>query len=309
LDATHASTVVIATGGDRRYLLGIVATLYSATATLDSGWSLHAYVLDAGLDAKSKSAIEGAAQRWPNLLSLRFISLGADFAGLPVEGHITPAAYGRFALPEALAAEDRVISLDSDTLVRRSLHPLYALDMGGAPLAAARDEMFPTTGQAMPRMVEACGMRGDEPYLNSGVLVMDLNAWRKRHLSDTLVEHCVTHADPSKYHDQDSINALLGSECAVLPPAWNAQVGPRVIRMREQSSAPHWSHPAVWHFVGSAKPWNPESLRISRLSVQAHLDWHVALFRSRLEGARLRQGRWMLDTALDLGRRAAKAAR
>ena len=81
-------------------------------------------------------------------------------------------------LPETL---NRVLYLDCDILVRSSLEELYSTQLDGKPLAAVEDVLSPNIG-----MLENLGMTGTSKYFNSGVLLIDLAAWRKSELSSSV---------------------------------------------------------------------------------------------------------------------------
>ena len=70
-------------------------------------------------------------------------------------------------LPERL---DRILYLDVDTVVLNSLAPLYTSDFGGAAFMACShtDRFLNKVNQAR------LGLEDGVPYLNSGVLMMDL---------------------------------------------------------------------------------------------------------------------------------------
>ncbi len=108
-------------------------------------------------------------------------------AGLPAAERAT---YYRLLLPDMIKAE-RVIYLDCDTMARRSLTPLYEMDLRGHPLAAVQDHAltYHMRDHAMPVSHNGAYMPVDDycagvleldlskrAYFNSGVLVMDLRA-------------------------------------------------------------------------------------------------------------------------------------
>ena len=111
---------------------------------------------------------------------------------------------------------DRLLYLDSDTLVVGSLHELFAMDMGGNCVGVVLDSL---TGAYKHRL----GYREEEPYFNSGVLLIDVAQWNRCHCTEELFRMIERgdniHANP----DQDCLNLLLHEKIQVLPPEFNLQ--------------------------------------------------------------------------------------
>lgn len=145
------------------------------------------------------------------------------------------AMYYRYLLPRLLDA-DRVIYLDSDTMVRKSLLELHDTDLMGRPIAAARDYgmTFHMRDHGIPiryrgrylSVEEYCRQALDldistTPYFNSGVLVMDLDEWRRTNLADRLMDYCRDNPGLTMA-DQDAGNHILRGDFAELDTRWNS---------------------------------------------------------------------------------------
>ncbi|MEJ0048086.1 MAG: glycosyltransferase [Rhodospirillales bacterium] len=93
--------------------------------------------------------------------------------GLFTSGHVlSSAAYYRIYFAKYLAGlnvYERAVYVDSDVLVRGTLDPLFASDLGGRPLAARLEPMRPEVRRAI-----ALHRLQDDRYFNSGVLLFDL---------------------------------------------------------------------------------------------------------------------------------------
>ena len=220
--------------------------------------------------------------------------VGESLADLARTDQYTEAMYFRFLLPDIVRA-DRVIYLDCDTLVRRSLRALYATDLQGMALAAAVDHglVHHMRGHAMPVLYEGSYLALDDyardvlqfdlirtSYFNSGVLVIDLARWRDQDLSARCIAFCRAHAG-LVMADQDALNHVLQGAFAHLDPRWNAisylrgeyfpppgEVRPSLFGgFEEHFRTPQgeWSEilmqwafdPWIVHFTFRSKPWVP----------------------------------------------------
>lgn len=158
---------------------------------------------------------------------------------LPTLPHVSSFAYARLLLPHLLPQSiERVLYLDADTIVRRSLAELFETPLGGRSTAAAPDpydeDLRKQTG--LPR------------YFNSGVLLMDLARWRAQDIG----RRCLIFAHEQRsrliFGDQCALNHVLRDDIEPLHSKWNHAVQPGDPRSGDGSGD-------IVHFVGSTKPW------------------------------------------------------
>ena len=119
-------------------------------------------------------------------------------------------------LPDRLLPEDlhRVIYLDGDTIVRRSLRALWKIDMKGCPVGAAPEPTCSLKRKA------ALGLAG-RPYCNAGVLLIDLDAWREQETGKQILEYYRKNGGHLFANDQDAINGSLRDSLYILSGTWN----------------------------------------------------------------------------------------
>ena len=93
----------------------------------------------------------------------------------------TVGALYRMFIPEVLDSLSKVIYLDCDIIVNLDLQELWAIDMGGKSIAGAFDEVHEQAKLYLARKLQL-RFSGIKPadYINSGVVVMDLQRIRER---------------------------------------------------------------------------------------------------------------------------------
>ena len=97
----------------------------------------------------------------------------ANFEDLRVDKWASIAVYYRLLAPRLLPDTiEKVLYLDSDLIVRKSLAPLWNTDIADRPLAAVPDYIGGTAGRDL-------GLPDGTKYFNSGVLLMNLQYWRR----------------------------------------------------------------------------------------------------------------------------------
>ncbi len=155
------------------------------------------------------------------------------------EPHISSAALYRCSLGSILPKTvTRVLYLDCDTLVLSSLAELYDRDLGGSIVAAYQ------VGNALH---EDLGV-GPSQYFSSGVMLIDLNLWRKQNVEKRVFEVLTTMSDRLVWHDQCALNIALAGQVMGCERRYNYTFYPtRLIGDFEV--------PVILHFAGSVKPW------------------------------------------------------
>jgi lipopolysaccharide biosynthesis glycosyltransferase len=175
----------------------------------------------------------------------------------------------------------RLIYLDSDVLVRADLGPLWR-EPTELAVAAVRDLKCPTFATGLPHAIAALGVAPETPYYNSGVLLLNLDAWRRENLTQRATGYIHDHGTTIKFADQDPLNAVTAGRVHELDPVWNAQVAPmndRAIVERDRTEQGVLAdlktlrrEARIVHFTGY-KPWQPEGLRASRWSIALHVEF------------------------------------
>ena len=175
------------------------------------------------------------------------------------EQDFTKATWYRVFLPDLLPRLDRILYLDCDLLVRDSLQPLFDLDLGRNWIAAVTNVFMPYHAHRPGEL----GLKDPERYFNAGVAVMNLDAMRRKRLSQKVLRYGRQNAERVGWRDQDALNIVLGRRRLRLHPRWNVMNSfavPEAVRVfGEAALREALERPAVRHFEGPAenKPWHP----------------------------------------------------
>jgi lipopolysaccharide biosynthesis glycosyltransferase len=114
----------------------------------------------------------------------------------------TPAAYYRLYFPLLMPLGiDRLVYLDTDTLVINKLAALYTAELDNYPVGAVYDNWVKTAPQL--------GITDEEAYFNSGVLVIDIKKWNQQKISEQSFTYLSNYPERIIYVDQDALNAVL----------------------------------------------------------------------------------------------------
>lgn len=136
---------------------------------------------------------------------------------------------------------ERVIYLDTDTVIKEDIVPLFRFDMRGCEFAGAKDYL---------------GKFFINPhYINAGVLLLDIKKIRETDFFAKARKFCAT--KKTSFPDQDAINRIAKRKC-FLPRRYNEQR-----RMKKNTVIRHFSKTLrlfpYFHTL-NIKPWNIDGL-------------------------------------------------
>jgi lipopolysaccharide biosynthesis glycosyltransferase len=252
--ATHAEDVrrvEVVYCCDEYYARHVAVSVRSVVDTLDPGWTARVWVVCSGLDATARGVIADAGRG--GAATFEFVEADArEFAWAPVGLHVSAATYYRLSLPWLLPPEvHRLVYLDVDVIVERSLARLFVESCEGCVLAAVENP-----GIAHKHEL---GLPPDVRYFNAGVLLVDLDAWRERRVSERTLEFVRTHPLPLRLWDQDALNAVVHGAWKPLDWRWNQQAKLFRIARPPEFTRAEWrrvlEEPYVVHFSTGLKPW------------------------------------------------------
>ena len=277
--------IAILMAADEAYAPPLAVCVASLLEHLAADCTVDLYLIGPGLTASTQSRLEAW---WRDRVRVRALAAPperlAELREL-VGGESLPA-HLRALLGSTLPREvSKVIYLDADILVRRDVRELWQQDMQGNILLAAQDSyVHQLPGHCVPPRL---AKHEDRPYFNSGVMVIDVDAWRLAGIEEAYLEAVRRVGTHSRWADQDALNACLVDRWGVLPPVWNRQFALclypdwRCTPHREEEFLRARSEPAIVHFCSRTKPWH---------RFCDHSDEDVRRFRSWLRRVPLEVG-------------------
>jgi lipopolysaccharide biosynthesis glycosyltransferase len=215
---------------------------------------------------------------------IEFLSTDDTFRALPVSqiercAYISAGMYLRLFLPGLLPPTvERLLYLDCDVLVSGDLGPLWETPFGTAAVAAVRDGY--TRALAYEGGIPGAGpqLDGNEPYFNSGVLLMNLPVWRRLDVTGRCLEYLSEYADRLRFPDQDALNLVCYGRWLRLDASWNDTVK---WRLEPETHARQRGQVRIHHFLGPAKPWQR--------------DFPYTGYRERYRELAVQAGRWPVN--------------
>lgn len=175
--------------------------------------------------------------------------------------YFTSAMYFRFFLPEYLPHEDKVLYLDCDVIVQDDLSELFAMDLGQCALAGVRDE----PGETQTKIDQI----HKENYINSGVLLMNLNDLRQDRFLEKMNHLYQEHEIKLFLPDQCLLNIYSFKNRMILDKKYNTFIASKDINKSDWLKIKQ--NAKILHFIEKIKPWH----EASRTHI-AEYWWHFA---------------------------------
>ena len=155
------------------------------------------------------------SSEWFQLMEKRLEPLSSQIVNMKISNHslknyhlplphLSYAAFFRYFIPQ-FVTEEKALYLDADIIVRDSIEELFLEDFDGFSIAAVEDDFEKNT-------------------FNSGVMLIDVDAWRREGITEKLLQ-LTNEFHESSYGDQGILNRLFQNNWKKLPQKYNFMVG------------------------------------------------------------------------------------
>lgn len=256
-------TINICLAADNNYaqhVAVVIASVMSNTKAKDVCF----YLLSDGIKDDKKQKIEQTGAIFGAKVEIIELSKLDLFDNLFTSGHISKAAYFRLDIAQLVPQSvKKIIYTDVDLIVRGDIQELWNFDMQEKPLAAVPDLGIMSSGRLMEQKHAVLGIDKQDLYFNSGVLIIDVEAWRKNAYAKEVIALAASGNLP--HHDQDALNKVFYKNWQALPLKWN--VIPPVFNLFlkillnskfRKKALEARREMCILHYAGRYKPWEFE---------------------------------------------------
>jgi lipopolysaccharide biosynthesis glycosyltransferase len=185
---------------DEKYLVPFY-TLLTSVFYHNKQNTILIHAIATGISEQEKEAIIGYVRE--NNQDIRFYSIDEQFVSrFVLTSNWTAAVYYRLFFPFLVPPTvNRLLYLDTDTLVVNNLRAFDEIELQGYPVAAAYDNYVKT--QPLIGIVE------EGNYFNSGVMLINIPQWKQQEISEKAFNYLTVHPERIRFVDQDALNAVL----------------------------------------------------------------------------------------------------
>lgn len=161
--------------------------------------------------------------------------------------YYTQTTYYRLFISNLYPQYDKILYLDSDIVVRGDISQLYNVEIGDNLVGAITDEFVITESYVHSYVKEVLGFKNLNDYFNAGVLLMNLDQFRKQNFEKQFVDLL------GKYkfvvQDQDYLNVICRNKVKYIDSSWDKMPCNEGVKLEDIN---------LIHFNLIWKPWHAE---------------------------------------------------
>lgn len=159
----------------------------------------------------------------------------------------TMSIFYRLFIPELFPQYDKCVYLDADTIINADIAELYDINLEGNMFASCPDLSIRYMPLLQEYITKCQGILPPEKYINNGVIVFDMKAFRDKKFIDKffylMEKYHFDNIDP----DQAYMNEMCEDKIYHLPKEWDSM---------PNESIPEFKNPKIVHYNLFFKPWH-----------------------------------------------------
>lgn len=260
------SEINVIYSSDNNYAQHMGVSIWSLVEQNQDFKIINIYIIDNHISMNNKAKIEQIVKAFSGVKIVWIpFKKYEEKLKLDMPWSISISAYARLFIEQMLPETmNRVIYLDCDTVICDSLHQLWQFNLNGKTVGVVQDTVGATAKEKL-------GISNEDKYFNSGMLLIDLDAWRAKQISKKCLELIENYNGNVCHHDQGVLNGVFKEDKCFLPMRYNTITvhyffNLYQIRKYYEEYAPFYSEqeieeakraPAILHFTPSftSRPW------------------------------------------------------
>lgn len=197
------------------------------------------------LSDNSIKKLNDIVEKWGGTLHLVEVK-DEVFDKVPLNAHFTKETYFRLLVADLLPKNiERVLYLDPDIVINKDIQDFYYQPFNEYALVACLDSCITNDNETIKRLK----LPKHSSYFNAGVLLINLDYYRKNINVDEMFKYIENNADSLKYCDQDVLNVFFAEKVKFCEPKYN------LLLCNISASSKKIEEAVVLHYAGSQKPW------------------------------------------------------
>lgn len=239
----------IAFASDENFARHLAAAIASILFNSQEDESFDFYILDGGISDQSQEKIRSLKSIKD--FNIHFLKIDFDkLKDCPNHAIYTKNTYSRLMLDSTLPYLDRILYLDCDMIVTRSLGTLWTSDLKDKSLGVVHDFAIDLENFEHVLTVFQLGLTFNDIF-NAGLLLMNLDKIRQEKSFKSTLEWVANHPNLLQWADQNALNVVFYNDVVFLDGMWNGSAQ----KKDHQHGEPM---PAIIHYLTKVKPWHTE---------------------------------------------------
>ncbi len=232
-----------------KYMMVCLRSLIEHTTDINT---YRIYILHTNITPENMAKVKAMATK---NVSIDFCDVKAELQKiqkkLVVRDYYSLTTYYRIFIPDLFKQYDKIIYIDSDTIILKDVAEMYKYNLGDNYVGAIADYAVSRT-KIFKEYVESVLGISSSAYFNAGVLLMNSRQFRIKNMRAQFVELLNTYSFVVA-QDQDYLNILCRDKVLWIDSKWNVQAS-------ETAERPY-KEIGLIHYNFARKPWNSEEGR------------------------------------------------
>lgn len=208
---------------DDGYVQFMMVTMKSIIANTGSKYRYRMHVLHTDITLENQKLVKRMETR---NCKIHFHNVTGELQKiekkLSIRDYYSSTTYYRVFIAEMFPQYDKVLYVDSDTIIRTDIAELYNYSLGFHYIGAVRDQLVVQTDIYGDYVEKVLGIsRG--AYFNAGVVLLNCAQFRRKKILKQFVELLSSYSFVVA-QDQDYLNILCKDHVLWLDPRWNVQM-------------------------------------------------------------------------------------
>ena len=249
----NSETIHIFYACDDNFVKFTMVSLFSMQQNASKDKKYHVHVLHTSIKQETQERMLAMANE---NFEVSFDNVSAYMVNLceklPLRDYYSNTTYYRMFIADMFPKLDKVIYIDSDTIVQGDISELYSYDIENYDVGACHEQAMVQV-DVYGSYVEKCLGINRNLFFNAGVLLINCRRFRESHVIRRFVKLLEIY-DCRVTQDEDYLNLLCRDHVKFLPQTWNSEVFGDMLDEPENCK--------VIHYIMVAKPWHFEDCRL-----------------------------------------------
>lgn len=251
---------------DESYAMPTYVSLCSLLRNINYkiGLKYHIYIIAQKFKSSTKLCFEHIHKENVDIKIIEIKDDFEQFAILKKGFHVSTAAILKFKLPSLLKNIDKILYLDSDTIIQNDINELFYIDIENF-YAGVVNDVKPLV-KYKPNMLKKLNILNHAGYFNSGMMLLNLKKMREDHIAEKLFQYRTE--EKNYFMDQDAFNVVIGGNVKYLDLKYNLLVTLEneftlseikkyyLVQEKYKSFTALAEDSVVIHYASKNKPWN-----------------------------------------------------
>lgn len=250
------------------YVSVVATSILSLMENNTSAPSIHFYIIDDGIENDKKEKLITLIASYDREVTFIYAPDPSELFDFPfVSRYQMGHSYVRMAVGTLLPSNiDRVICLDSDTLVLDDLSHLWNLDLGANIMAGVVDCMN------LKAYKKQFGLFKKEFYCNAGVFLIDLKKWREQNIEGKIKQIIKKKNGNVFFFEQTLMNYSCKGKILKLSPKYNCYT---LFYAFSYKNLLKWRKPSIFYLENEVKEAkeNPVIIHFTRNFYMLSRPW------------------------------------